>query len=117
MALPQVNARLKSIVPPGGSEDYDNPGSAGTPKWAGDIGAYVTESVIQSTSQGRLDRLKRTAIVIPGDLRPAVDLATGDVLTYDYAGLTHSRKVVDFQAHLLPTARAFATVKVELEDA
>ncbi len=116
MSLPQSNARLLSIVPPNNAEDYDSPGTAGTPKWSGDTDAYITESVIQSTSQGRLDRYKRTSIVIPGDLRPAVDLATGDVVTYSYAGVMFARKVVDFRAAVLPTVRTFSTVKVELED-
>lgn len=114
MTLPQVNARLKSIVGPGGSEDYDYSGDAGAPKWEGDIGAYVTEKVQTSTAQGRLDRFKRTTVIIPGDLRPPVDLQQGDTLTYDYAGVTFTRKVREFQAHLL--AGMPATVRIDVED-
>lgn len=114
MSLPQVNARLKSIEGGGFTEDYDAPATVGTLKWEGDTGVYVTESVMQSTASGRLDRFKRTTVIIPGNLRPVVDLQSGDMLTYDYAGTEFKRKVVDYQAHMLPGLPQ--TVKIDVED-
>lgn len=114
-ALPQANARLTKIAGPGFSEDAELPATEGATRWEGASDAYVTEKIITSTAQGRLDRLKRTTIIIPGDLRPPVALAQGDAVTYSYAGESFTRRVIDFQAHLLPGVPQ--TVRIELENA
>lgn len=112
--LPQQNARLTAIRGPGFSADADLPATSGEAKWTGVSDAYVTEEQVTSTVSGRLDLFERTALIIPGDLRPPVAIALGDSVTFDYAGFTQTRTVRAVRARLL--AGVLQTVRIDLED-
>lgn len=114
VALPQRNATLTAITGPGFSTDAELAATEGEAKWTGSADAYVSEKVVTSTAAGRLDLFTKTYVVIPGTLRPAVSLAPGDVLTYTYADQVFTRRVRDFEAHLM--AGAPQTVRAYLED-
>jgi hypothetical protein len=113
--LPQANATVTAITGPGFSADSDLPAAPGTPKWTGSADGYVTEEQVTSAAAGRLDLLSKDAIVVPGDLRPAVDIALGDTVTFVYAGAEQTRTVRAVRARLLNGVRQ--TVKLDLEDA
>jgi hypothetical protein len=113
--LPQANARLTAISGQGFSADGDLTATAGTPKWQGSSDCYVIEDEVTSTAAGRLDLYSKDAIIIPGDLRPAVDIEPGDAVTYQYAGATTTRTVRNIRARIMPGVNA--TVKLDLADA
>lgn len=114
MPLPQSNARLSAITSPGFSAEGDLPATPGEAKWSGSSDAYISEEQVTSTAAGRLDLFAKTVLVIPGDLRPAVNIALGDSVTYDYAGATRTRTVRAVRARLL--AGVPQTVRIDLED-
>lgn len=109
------NARLLRIGGGGSTGGYRRPPGADADKWSGDVGANVHEKVIVSTSGGTLSRHKVTALLIPGDLRPPVELKTGDTITYKYGnGEPVSRDLIEFEAQLTVAPK---TVDIALEDA
>lgn len=112
--LPQRNAVLTAITGPGFSADGDQAATTGTAKWSGSSDAYVTEEQVTSTQAGRLDLFQKDAIVIPGDLRPTVEVVLGDAVSFVYAGVEQTRTVRGVRARLLNGARQ--TVKIDLED-
>ncbi len=109
--LPQTNARLRTIAGRGFTAEADLPETTGDPKWAGNTGVYVNEKVVASTAGARLDHFRKRYIVIPGDLRPPVEVEPGDVLTYFYAGQQRTGRVENIEAHLMsgvtPTVRLY----------
>lgn len=113
--LPQSNAKLLSISSPGFSPDGDLPAGDATPKWTGSSDAYVVESLVTSTAAGRLDLFDVDSIVVPGDLRPSVSIDRGDQVSFDYAGTTRTRTVLNVRARLL--VGTLPTVRIELENA
>lgn len=105
MGLPQSNARLLRISAPGASEDFDNPGGGeGTRRWSGDADAYATESILVrlSASPGSIVRAKDMRLIIPADLRPSVEIHSGDFVTFTYAGRPLTGKTQDFVAKIGP---------------
>lgn len=114
MSLPQANATLTSIRAAGLTEDWNASATVGTSKWAGASPAYVRERVVVSAANGTLDEFRRTSIIVPGNLTPAVSIARGDAVTFTYAGQPHTRTVRDYAARLLPGM--LSTVLLELED-
>lgn len=112
--LPQSNATLLEIRGAGFTADADRAATTGTPKWAGAASAYVRERNVVSTAAQRLDRYKRTQLIIPGDLRPAVELQSGDTVIFDYAGAQRTRVVQNFAAQLLGGVPQ--TIRIELAD-
>jgi hypothetical protein len=115
LSLPQSNATLTSIRAAGLTEDWNQAATTGTVKWSGASPAYVRERVIVSAANGTLDEFRRTSIIVPGNLTPAVSITRGDAVTFTYAGTSRTRTVRDYAARLLPGM--LSTVLIELEDA
>jgi hypothetical protein len=114
MRLPQVNATRVAIRGPGFSAEGDLPATDGDAKWTGTADAYLSEEQVTSTAAGRLDLFRRDVLIIPGDLRPPVDLQLGDTVTFRYADTVQTRAVRGVRARLL--AAMLATVRLDLED-
>lgn len=93
MPLPITNARLLKISSAGDSGGYRDEPGLGSKKWEGNVGAFVEEKVMKTVQGEQLNRVKQTSIVIPGDLRPPVDIETDDAVTYKYRGKTYIRPV------------------------
>lgn len=119
--LPQTNARLISIAPPGATEDWDQPaGPTGTPKWQGNTDAYVLEKVrtVYAQGTGAMVKQRDIRIIIAGTLKDAagqpLTINTGDVVTYRWRGTTHARRVMDYSAPDLPSVPLQNYVTVHL---
>lgn len=90
--LPYTNATLTAIAPVGSSADYDQPASAGIPRWTGEAGIYVADEVkeIIGTSSAsaavadRIDEVVVTRVEIPYNIGRLVK--RGDTITYIYEG-------------------------------
>lgn len=118
--LPQSNARLISIQTDGVSEDWDRPaGPAGPAKWQGNEDAYVIEKVRTAyTGDGPMAKTRDVQIIISASLR-GVDgnpliIATGDIFTYQFRGITHTRRVMEFNGAFMPILPAHNFVRVHL---
>lgn len=119
--LPQTNARLISITLTGSSEDWDQPaGAAGATKWQGNEDAYVIEKVrtVYDTGTGALVKRRDIQIIISGTLRDTagqpLDIGTGDILTYQWRGVTHTRRVMEINGAFMPTLPLHNFVRVHL---
>lgn len=93
MPLPIVNSRLLEIRGGGTTPSYRAAAGPDLVKWKGNVGSFCEEKVIRSTAQGSLDRFKQTSLVIPGDLRPPVEIKTGDTVKYRYQKKDFEREV------------------------
>lgn len=94
MPLPITNARLLKITAAGPGGGYrDDPPNTGAKKWEGNVGAFVEEKVMKKVGAEQVDRVKQTSIVIPGDLRPPIDIETDDLVFYRYRGKEYTRPV------------------------
>lgn len=106
--LPQVNARLLQISSGGIAGDWDQPAGPGLAKWQGDADAYVQERVRTAlpTAPGAVIRVKDTSIVISSDLVDeegnSILIASGDVFTFTFRGITHQRVASDEVSAYLP---------------
>lgn len=119
--LPQTNARLISITTDGTSEDWDEPaGPAGPAKWSGNEDAYVTEKIRTNfpTGAGALGKRKDMQIRVSGNLRDTtgapVTINTGDIITFEWRGVTHARRVMDWEAPMMPSLPLQNYVKLHL---
>ena len=120
MEPPQTNARLIQINGSGATEDdFGESAGDGTLKWKGNSGAYVTETVRTSFSQGAgaLVKSKDDRIRIDDSLRApdgtTPDIHTGDVVTFTWRGKTHIRKVLDLSAPKHPLVPSYVTLHLE----
>jgi hypothetical protein len=115
--IPHRNATLLRISGGGYSPSYRGAEAADPTKWEGKKGAFVSEKVQTTLADRTQTRLKRTYIVIPGDLRPKVELKPGDTITYEYEGSEFKRDVDSFEAHQMKgvprTVRIYFTEKVK----
>jgi hypothetical protein len=118
--LPQTNARLLAITGPGSSEDFDrDAGTNGPVKWHGSSDAYYNEKIRVSLSAtpGSITRAKDITLSIPGDLRPSVQIHSGDTVTFLYQGQTLSGKVQDYTNPVPPQwMTAYRVVTLNLEE-
>lgn len=122
--LPETNATLVSISSPGTRKTYGHPaGSDPSPKWHGVAGAYVKERVMTATNTpSGMTRTKVTDLIIPGNLRPSFDLASGDHVTYKIRDKrtqrvsTFTREIADFVAPQAPPGIP-TTVKISFTNA
>lgn len=120
--LPQTNARLVSISTDGSSEDWDQPvGAAGAPKWQGDSDAYVQEKVrtVFSDREGALKKFRDVTVIIPsavaaGGSQGTLVVQTGDIVTYIFRGIQHTRRVMDYSAPYLPNMNVPQYVKLHM---
>lgn len=126
MKLPQANVRLLKISSPGQAADFNRPAGAAVDKWTGDEGAYLQEKLVSNlaTSQGgELNRVKSSTLIMPGNLSPSIDLATGDVVTFkmrDGASgqwVTTTREIQNIASAIPPMAGLLRTVRLSLRDA
>jgi hypothetical protein len=94
-----TNATLTVIAPGGTAEDYDYDGAAGTARWTGSLGVYVTglhrddraESVTQVEGGGDVTEVVRIRVEIPYEVGRLVQ--RGDTLTFAFEGATQQRIV------------------------
>jgi hypothetical protein len=122
--LPQTNARLISITTEGSSEDWDQPaGPASAAKWTGNEDAYVMIKINTrySTTAGALAQQRDVRIIISGNLTDTdgnpLEIDAGDIFTYQWRGVTHSRKVMEWSAPYDPNLllNDFVTVHLNPE--
>lgn len=83
--IPYVNATLTAITAPGAGDGYDVDAPAGGQRWAGTVGIYVAEELVQIESPGRLDEVVRTRLEIP--YRVGQLVRRGDTLAYELDGV------------------------------
>lgn len=116
MGLPQSNARVTAILAPGPSEDYNETGGSGVPKWQGSREAYVLEQwkTNYSQSEGGLKRNKIVTMYIPADMVRGFSLLTGDTITYTFNGDTTSRRIQDVTPNIYP-GHPLQTYKLNLD--
>jgi hypothetical protein len=124
--LPQSNVNLVSIQTPGHAADYDRPPGPDVVKWDGSVGAYLQEKIVRNLGQsegGKLDRVRQSTLIIPGDLSPRIDLSENDTVTYRYqdgaskSWLTATRVVQAIATPLAPLPGLPTTVRISLTDA
>lgn len=108
--LPQTNARLISITTDGQSADWDQPaGPEGPAKWQGVTDAYVLENVrtAYAAGPGPMVKTRDIQIIISGTLRDTtgqpLSIQTGDIVTYEWRGTMHTRRVMEYSAPLMPS--------------
>lgn len=110
--LPQTNARLVSIATGTSvqSEDWDQPaGSATAYKWQGDEDAYIEETVrtVYAQQAGALVKVRDIQLTVSDTLADSVDIQTGDILSYLFKDIMHTRRIMEYESPYLPTIPAF----------
>lgn len=114
--LPQTNARLTLIAGGGFTEDYDDADAADTAKWQGDADAYFSERVLNTV--GDADTIvKRSYLIIPSDLLPALSVEVEDTLTFVFADTTLTRKVAEIVDARLVGVPGGGSTRLYLKDA
>lgn len=110
MLPPLINATLTKVETAVSSADYDQAEGAESEVWAGSVGAYITEKVVDELAAEREDEIKLTRMVVPLDV--GLLIKRGHTLTYDYAGQTDlTRKAKDVQRYQL-----FGTARVWMDE-
>lgn len=97
MPLPITNSRLLKITASGGGGGYRDDPPDGSKKWEGNVGAFVEEKILRSLVGETLNRVKQTSLVMPGDIRPPIEIETGDVIKYRYRGKEYDRAVESWE--------------------
>ncbi len=87
--LPPVNATLTKVQAPGLSDGWEDEETLGAVRFEGGGPAYASEQVIVETSNGAVDQLKVSRIVIPS----SVPIDSGDFLTFTKDGTVDTRRV------------------------
>jgi hypothetical protein len=110
--IPYANVTLTEIDQPGSAPNYDEPGTAGTPRGTGSLGCYVADQVVEVESAGRVDELVKTRIEIPWAVGSLVQ--RGDTLrwTHRETGVAWTRVAEDVSG-----TRLVGRVRILLEDA
>jgi hypothetical protein len=108
--IPRANATLTAITAVGTSDDYDDSGTAGSQRWAGSVGAYVVDELIQDTTPGTVTERRRTSLVVPSTV--ARQIKRGDTITFNYQGVQQARRARD-----LRITEIVGTARIALEDA
>lgn len=80
---PQVNARLTRVQATNAGESFDGGETAGTDKWAGDVGAYYYERRDRQRSAEGEERVNRGILIVDHGA-PPIDWASGDWATYTH---------------------------------
>ena len=81
--LPQSNATLLLVARDSGTENYTLVEKIPTPKWEGEVDAYVNQRIMSGFNQaGELNRTLAVDIIIPSDLEPATTVEAGDTIEY-----------------------------------
>lgn len=107
MSLPQSNATLLMVSQVGASEDWDATDATGSMLWSGLADAYVQEKIRTNFSQtsGALTKSKDLQIVLPATMYDndgnQLNLNSGDVLTFQWRGQTHSRRIIEYNGAVL----------------
>jgi hypothetical protein len=108
--LPAINATLTQIAGQGLAADYNDPGTAGTAKWAGSTGIWVADQILQVEGPDKVTEVLQTRLEIPWDVGQTV--ARGDTLSFTYEGTARNRV-----ARNVIHAPIVGRVRITLEDA
>lgn len=81
LTLPQRNATVTLVASGGTSEDYDVAAGADAAEWTGEADAWLHDKVeLMSNGTGGRDLVRRTYLVVPGQLGRRID--SGDNVTF-----------------------------------
>jgi hypothetical protein len=99
---PQTNSTLIQISNDGQSDDWDVVQSSGPTVWSGSAGAYVQEKVSTNFSQNEGSLVKSKDLQIVLDMPFAERINTGHILSFQWRGQTHSRRVMEYNGADFP---------------
>ncbi len=109
MIFPVTNARLTLVAGGGFTEDYGLPEGADTTRWTGDVGAYVTDRVLEQVNGNSADQVRVTRLTIPANL--GLEVNTGDSVTWSQYGTVRTRRVRNIEDHTVT-----GTIRLNLWD-
>lgn len=120
LTLPQRNATLTRIASGGTSEDYDQPAGADTTVWQGEADAWFHDRVGLNlgtggvAGSGEADLIRRTYIVVPGELAEMVGPGVALTFTPDDQDAERTRDARDVDGPHSIDGAAFATARIWL---
>lgn len=101
--VPLANAQLLEVAGGGFSEDYRRQPASDTPKWSGQVDAFLEERQNTKVGKDAKDELTASTLTIPAGL---ADVRRGDSVTYRHNGTSFTRRVQNLaQRELIGTTR------------
>lgn len=107
-----ANATLTAVRAPGTDVDYDQASTAGTVKWTGAQGVYLTESRERVTIGQESNVLIERSVVAPAEI--PVAFVEGDTITVTRGTTSSTEEVVRVQRTEFPGAPGL--VRLLLQD-
>lgn len=114
----QVNAVITAVNGAGTADDWDRPGSAGSPKWTGEAPAYYREKIDRERVEGAVNVFLRRELIVDTDVYDELELDTDDVITFarDGGSSSTSSAVSIRRADLDGIPAELRTTLIRLED-